>query len=183
MKRALPMRLLPIRLLFTCVAAAAIGSMPDATLAQESWARCGQLPEPVAEMKAGIEAALAAGTLDELAALADEGEFIASYGESATLEVWQQLAADSVDIREVARTLLGLGCTVAAVDDTAYYTWPAAIDVAYGDLTEDERASLAELHGMALEALYVDGPETGYYVGWSLTITGDGDWFSLVAGD
>lgn len=146
-------------------------------------ARCGELPAAVADMYERILATAQSGSLEDLAALGDEGTFTASYGGGDTAEVWQSFAADGIDMRAVAKTLLGLGCSVSASDDLAYFTWPAAVDLPYDDLTDEERRVLAELHGAALETLYVEGTEVGYYVGWTLMIDETGDWIALVAGD
>lgn len=154
-----------------------------ASQAEDSGRRCGPLPPGVAEMRARILVAAETGSLEDLAALGDEGSFTASYGGSETATFWRQLAAEGTDMREIARTLLDLGCSVSAADDTTYYSWPAAVDLPYAELTERERAVLAGLHGGNLESVYVDGPEIGYYVGWTLTIDETGDWIALVAGD
>jgi len=153
----------------------------DGVQAQEGAQRCGTLPPPVAETRDAILAA-AEGGLDDLAALTDS-EFTSNYGGEQTLAYWQYLEGEGQDIRETAKALLALGCAVDADDDKVFYTWPAAVDLPYGDLTDEERKAIGALHGGAIEDMYVEGTEVGYYAGWSLVITSDGRWLALVAGD
>jgi hypothetical protein len=151
-------------------------------LAQEGAQRCGTLPPPVAEKRDAILAA-AEGGLDDLAALAVSQDFTSNYGGEETLAYWQYLEGEGQDIREISKALLALGCAVEPDDDKVYYSWPAAADLPYGDLTDEERKAIGALHGGDIEDLYVEGPEIGYYAGWSLIITADGRWLALVAGD
>lgn len=160
-----------------------LGVSVSAAACAEDVARCGTLPAAVADMRQKILQAAEGGSLEDLASLADEGIFTASHGGSDTMEFWQYLAAEGTDIGQLATTLLSLGCAVAASDDTAYYTWPAAIDLPYSELTGEERSVLATLHGGDLESVYLEGTEVGYYIGWQLVIAEDGDWIALVAGD
>jgi hypothetical protein len=171
-------RIVPISL-----AAALAALAPSAAPAQGSGARCGELPQPVAETRERILAAAESGSVEDLAALADSTEFTSNYGGEETLAYWQYLEREGEDIRETAKALLALGCSVSADDDTVFYTWPAAVDLPYSELTNEEREAIGALHGGAIEDVYLDGPEVGYYAGWSLLITSDGRWFALVAGD
>lgn len=152
-----------------------------AAFAEDGARRCGALPPPVAEKRAAILAA-AEGDLAALAALTAP-DFTASYGGGDALEIWRELAAQGTDIRVVVKTLMTLDCAVANADDVAYFTWPAANDLEWAELTEAERTALAPLYGGDLANAYVEGPEVGYYVGWAMTLTEDGDWIALVAGD
>lgn len=165
------------------IAAAFFSGLCSGAEAQDGYARCGELPAAVAEMRDRILRTASNGSIEDLAALGDAGVFTASFGGGDTAEIWHRFAAEGTDIRHVARVLLDLDCSVAAAADTSYYTWPAAVDLPYAELTESERRALAELHGVELESLYVEGPEIGYYIGWALTIAEDGDWIALVAGD
>ena len=152
-----------------------------AVQAQEGAQRCGALPRPVAETRDAILAA-AGGGLEGLAALTDP-QFTSNYGGEETLAYWQYLEGEGQDIRETAKALLLLGCAVDADDDTVFYTWLAAVDLPYSELTDAERKAIGALHGGDIENMYVEGTEVGYYAGWSLVITADGRWFALVAGD
>lgn len=149
--------------------------------AEDAARRCGELPAAVAEKRAAILAA-ADGELAALAALTAP-DFTASYGGGDALEVWRELAAQGTDIRPIVKTLMALDCAVAHADDIAYFTWPAANDLDWEELTDAERAALAPLYGGDLENAYVEGHEVGYYVGWAMTLTRDGDWIALAAGD
>ena len=53
----------------------------------------------------------------------------------------------------------------------------------YAALTVGEIAALQGLYDGKLDDWYLEGTETGYYVGWRLIITGDGKWNAFVAGD
>lgn len=174
MKRRLPISLAMYLGLGVFLAS---GAVP----AQEGAQRCGILPPPVAETRDAILAA-AEGGLEDLAALTDP-QFTSNYGGEETLVYWQYLEGEGQDIRETAKALLALGCTVDADDDTVFYTWPAAVDLPYTELTDAERKAIGALHGGDIESVYVEGSEVGYYAGWSLVITSDGRWFALVAGD
>lgn len=156
--------------------------MVGAAAAQEGAQRCGTLPEKVAETRAAILAAADDG-VDALAALADSPDFTSNYGGEDTRIYWQSLADEGYDVGQTAKALLALGCTVEPDDDKVYYTWPAAADLPFGDLTDEERAAIGALHGGDIEDVYVEGTEVGYYVGWRLMITADGQWIALVAGD
>ncbi len=171
-------RMVPI-----CLSAALAVLVVSDSAAQQGGQRCGTLPQPVAEMREKILAAAGGDSIEALVALTDPREFTSNYGGEETLAYWQGLEGNGEGIRGIARTLLALGCSVAAADDKVFYTWPAAVDLPYADLTEEERAAIGALHGGAIEDLYVEGPEIGYYVGWQLGITSDGRWLALVAGD
>lgn len=173
MKRTVPIYLA------TVLAATA----PFAASAQERGTRCGDLPAPVAEMREKVLTTAESGAIEELVALTDPQEFTSNYGGEDTLAFWQYLEGEGAGIRGIAKALLALGCSVAAADDKVFYTWPAAVDLPYADLTEEERAVIGALHDGAIEDLYVEGPEIGYYAGWQLGITSDGRWLYLVAGD
>lgn len=151
-------------------------------LAQEGAQRCGPLPEPVAEKRDAILAATGGG-LEEFAALADPAEFTSNYGGEDTLAYWQYLEGQGEDIRKTAKALLKLDCTVASSGGKVLYTWPAAVDLPFAELTEKEREAIGALHGGTIDSVYIEGTEFGYYAGWQLIITADGNWFALVAGD
>lgn len=175
-------RRLPSHLAILFAGLFVVGATSSGAWGQEGAQRCGALPPPVEERRAAILAA-AEGDLDGLAALADTTDFTSNYGGEETLAYWQYLQGEGQDIRETAKALLALGCTVEPDDDRVYYTWPAAVGLAFSDLTEEERTAIGTLNGGDIESLYVEGTEAGYYVGWTLVITSDGRWIALVAGD
>lgn len=157
---------------------------PLAALGQNWGERCGdELPVAVAEMRDKILAAAKGGSVEELAALADPELFTSNYGGEETLAYWRALEAEGVDIGGIARALLALDCVPSATEEYVLYTWPPAADLPYSALTDEERAAIGALHGGAIEDVYVEGPEIGYYAGWQLIIAGSGRWFALVAGD
>jgi hypothetical protein len=76
-----------------------------------------------------------------------------------------------------------MGCAVAVYEEATEYAYPAAAEMAYADLTADEKAALEKLYPGEVEAQYIEGTEVGYYVGWRLYIDEDGRWSSFIAGD
>lgn len=157
---------------------------PCAGHAQEEADRCSYLPSAVAQKRDAVRAAAAAQDYQALARLADDTEFIFSFGgEGDPVPYWQGLAAEGVDIPQIIVALLDMPCAVLRYDSGTEYVWPSANEIPYAQLTTDEIDALQAIYNGKLEENYLDGPELGYYVGWRLFIAEDGRWTTLVAGD
>jgi hypothetical protein len=74
-------------------------------------------------------------------------------------------------------------CAAAIGEEGVSYGWPSAADLPYDELTAGEKAAFERLYDGRLEEQYLEGPQTGYYVGWRLYIDEDGRWTAFVAGD
>jgi len=157
---------------------------PCAADAQEEADRCSFLPAAVQQKRDAVRAAAAAQDYAALGGLADDTEFIFSFGgEGDPVPYWQGLKAEGVDIPQIIVALLDMPCAVLRYDSGTEYVWPSANEIPYGQLTPDEIDSLQAIYNGKLEENYLDGPEAGYYVGWRLFIAEDGRWTTLVAGD
>ena len=156
-----------------------------AAAAEDEAQRCGELPPAVAQTKAAIRDAAAARDYAALAKLADPATFTYSFGDGGDpVAYWTSVDGEGTDIRATIAALLDMSCATFPGDETGpYYEWPAAAEIPYAELTEDEVAALQKLYEGKLEDQYIEGPEVGYYVGWRLLITEDGRWDAFVAGD
>ncbi len=165
---------------------AAVALWASAAVAQDEPAaeRCGALPPLVAKMREAIRAA-AARDYAALAKLTDPSEFTYSFGDEGGDPVvyWKSVDAEGTDIRATIVALLDMSCAVVEEEDATEYVWPAASEIAYADLTAEEKAALEKLYPGKVEDQYVEGTDTGYYASWRLYIDQDGHWTSFVAGD
>jgi hypothetical protein len=158
----------------------------DVAAQDTDFERCGKLPAAVAMMRDEVRAAAAKGDLAALAKLADPSRFTYSFGNGGDpVAYWQSLAAEGTDVGAVIVALLDMSCVTFEIEgDATYYEWPAAAEMAYEFLTEEEEvAALQKLYQGRLEGQYIEGPDVGYYAGWRLLITEDGHWETFVAGD
>jgi hypothetical protein len=146
---------------------------------------CGELPPAVAATRDAIAAAAEAGDYDALAALADPATFTYSFGDGGDpAAYWKALVAEGTDVAGLLVGLLAMNCVTFDISgDATYYEWPPAAEIAYEFLPPEEIAALQALYGGRLEDWYLEGTEDGYYVGWRLLITADGNWNAFVAGD
>lgn len=153
--------------------------------AQDEAERCGDLPPAVAKTSQAIHAAAVARDYDALGKLAGPGEFIYSFGDEGgdPVAFWKSVDDEGTDIRAVIAAVIEMGCAVAVYEEATEYVYPAAAEIAYADLTADEKAALEKLYPGEVEAQYIEGTEVGYYVGWRLYIDEDGRWSSFIAGD
>jgi len=167
--------------------AAAVALWASAAAAQDEPAaeRCGALPPAVAKMHDSISAAAKARDYGALAKLTDSNQFTYSFGDEGgdPVKYWTSTDAEGTDIRATMVALLDMSCAVIEEEDAKEYVWPAASEIAYGELTAEEKAALEKLYPGKVEDQYVEGTATGYYVGWRLYIDEDGHWTSFVAGD
>jgi len=164
---------------------AALALWASTAAAEDEAQRCGELPPAVAQTKAAIRDAAAARDYAALAKLADPATFTYSFGDGGDpVAYWTSVDGEGTDIRATIAALLDMSCATFPGDETGpYYEWPAAAEIPYAELTEDEVAALQKLYEGKLEDQYIEGPEVGYYVGWRLLITADGRWDAFVAGD
>lgn len=153
--------------------------------AQDEAQRCGDLPPAVAKTSQAIHDAATARDYDALAKLAGAGEFTYSFGDPGgdPIAFWKSVDAEGTDIRAIIAAVVEMGCAVAAYDEATEYVYPSAAEIAYAELTADEKAALEKLYPGEVEAQYIEGTEIGYYAGWRLYIDEDGRWTSFVAGD
>jgi hypothetical protein len=153
--------------------------------AQDEAGRCGALPPAVAEKRAALRAAAEAGDYAALGRLADDSEFLYSFGDGGgdPVPYWRELEGMGTNIPDIVVRLLDMPCVELRYDALTEYVWPSANEIPYAELTPEEAAALDALYGPKLAEYYVDGPEAGYYVGWRLFIAEDGRWTALVAGD
>ena len=154
-------------------------------LADTEAARCAELPPEVAATRDAITAAAEAGDYDALAKLTDPETFTYSFGGGGDpAGHWQAMESEGTDAAAIMLKLFEMSCaTFEVADDAVYYEWPAAAELPYADLTADEVAALEQLYDGKLNDWYLEGTNTGYYVGWRLLITADGKWDAFVAGD
>lgn len=157
---------------------------PAAARAQEEADRCAYLPPAVVQKRDAVRAAAAAQDYQALSRLADDKEFIFSFGgEGDPVPYWQGLKSSGVDIPQIVMALLDMPCAVLRYDGGTEYVWPSANEIPYAQLTTEEIDALQAIYNGKLEDNYLEGPEVGYYVGWRLFIAEDGRWTTLVAGD
>lgn len=157
----------------------------SAAVAQDTdFERCGELPPAVARTR-DAKAAAAEGDLAALAKLADPARFTYSFGNGGDpADYWESLKAEDTDVAPIIVALLDMSCVTFEIEgDATYYEWPAAAEMAYEFLTGEEVAALDKLYAGKVEEQYIEGTESGYYVGWRLLITEDGRWETFVAGD
>jgi len=147
--------------------------------------RCSALPPAVTKMRADIRAAAAARDYGVLAKMTDPSEFTYSFGEEGgdPVKYWKSVDAEGTDIRATIVALLDMSCAVIEEEDSKEYVWPAASEIAYGELTAEEKAALEKLYPGKVADQYVEGTATGYYASWRIYIDADGHWASFVAGD
>lgn len=139
---------------------------------------CGALPEAVSAKRDAIAAAAARDDLVAMAALANPEDAFGFGDVEDIAQAWTGWKQQGTDMAAIARALLTLECSVYRLEGKGYYSWPAAVDLLASDL-----AKIAELNGGDFDAQYIEGPETGYYVGWRIIIEEDGRWTAFVAGD
>lgn len=150
---------------------------------QDFGRRCAELPAPVAAKRDAIRQAAVQGDLDALAALANPDDSF-GFGDVEDIgKAWTGWKQQGTDMAALATALLVLDCSVYRSENTAYYSWPAAVDLPVDALSEAEKDKIAAINGGDFVAAYLEDPETGYYVGWRIVITEDGRWIGFVAGD
>jgi hypothetical protein len=166
------------------IAALILGALSGTAGADDAVARCGALPEPVAEKHRAILAAAESGDLEKLAALTD-AEFTYSFGDGeGALSYWQRLRdEEGVDAAALIVGLSDAGCAHYDEGGDQFYVWPAAGLIDYPDLTAGEIEALQTVYEGELVYWYVEGFAVGYYVGWRFYIEPDGRWTAFVAGD
>ena len=157
---------------------------PCAGFAQDEADRCGYLPLAVVQKRDAVRAAAAAQDYRALARLADPQEFVYSIGGAGDpVTYWQGLKTEGVDIPQIIVALLDMPCAMLRYDSGTEYVWPSATEIPYAELTPDEIDALQAIYNGKLSDNYLEGTETGYYVGWRLFIAEDGRWTTFVAGD
>jgi hypothetical protein len=171
--------------ILSIVAAVALWVSTAAAQDQAPAERCGTLPPPVAKMRDAIRAAAVARDYGALVKLTAPSEFTYSFGDEGgdPAKYWQSVDAEGTDVRATIVGVLDMSCAVVEEEDAKEYVWPAASEVAYAELTAEEKAALDKLYGGKVEDEYVEGTATGYYVGWRVYIDEDGHWTSFVEGD
>jgi len=174
-----------MKAILSIVAAVALWASAAAAQDEPAGERCSALPAPVAKMRDSIRAAAAARDYEALAKLTDPTAFVYSFGEEGgdPVKYWKSADAEGTDIRATIVALLDMSCAVVEEEESKEYVWPAASEIAYGDLTAEEKAALEKLYPGKVEDQYVEGVNTGYYVSWRLYIDEEGHWTSFVAGD
>ena len=174
-----------MRAILSIVAALALWASAAAAQDEPPAERCSDLPPLVVKMREAIRAAAAAGDYGALAKLTDPGQFTYSFGGEGgdPVKYWKSADAEGMDIRATMVALLDMSCAVIEEEDSKEYVWPAAAEIAYADLTAEEKAALERLYPGKVEDQYMEGTSTGYYASWRLYIDQDGHWTSFVAGD
>lgn len=161
----------------------ALSSSVAPAVADEFGQRCTDLPAEVTAKRDAIGEAAAKDDLPAMAALANPEDAF-GFGDVADIgQAWVGWKQQGTDMAAIARALLDLDCSVYRTQDTGYYSWPAAVDLPVNELSEAEKSAIAAVNGGDFAAAYLEDPETGYYVGWRIIITGDGRWIAFVAGD
>jgi hypothetical protein len=175
----------PLARTLAAISAIILFAAPSMSQAQEEEAeRCTALPPAVQTTHDSLRAAAAANDLPAMAALADDSEFIFSFGDdSDPAAYWQSLKADGIDIPQIVVALLDMPCAKLTYDSGVEFVWPSANEIPYSELTTAEIDLLQAIYNGKLTDNYLEGTETGYYVGWRLFIAEDGRWTTLVAGD
>jgi hypothetical protein len=166
--------------------ATALTLLTSVAAAQDTdFERCGELPAAVAKTRDEIRSVAAKGDLAALAGLTDPARFTYSFGDGGDpAAYWESLKGEGTDVGAIIVALLDMTCVAFEIEgDATYYEWPAAAEMAYEFLTEEEIAALDNLYGGKLEEQYIEGSEVGYYAGWRLLIAEDGRWDTFVAGD
>ncbi len=174
-----------MKAILSIVAAVALWASAAAAQDEPAAERCGTLPPAVAKTREAIRAAAAARDYGALAKLTAPGEFTYSFGDEGgdPVKYWKSADAEGTDIRATIVALLDMSCAVVEEEESKEYVWPAASEIAYGDLTAEEKAALEKLYPGKVEDQYVEGMSTGYYASWRLYIDEEGHWTSFVAGD
>src|SRR5262245_27262107 len=174
-----------MRAILSMLAAVALWASAAAAQQEPAAERCDALPAPVAKTREGIRAAAAARDYKALANLTEASEFTYSFGGEGgdPVKYWQSVDSEGTDIRATIVALLDMSCAVVEEEDAKEYVWPAASEIAYADLSAEEKAALEKLYPGHVEDQYVEGTSTGYYASWRLYIDQDGHWTSFVAGD
>lgn len=166
--------------------ATALALSTSAAAAQDTdFERCGELPPAAAKTRDAIKTAASKGDLAALGKLTDPASFTYSFGDGGDpVSYWESLRREGTDVATIIVALLDMSCVTFEVEgDATYYEWPAAAEMAYEFLTEEEVSALDRLYAGKLEDQYIEGTEVGYYAGWRLLITQDGTWDTFVAGD
>jgi hypothetical protein len=166
--------------------ATVLALLTSAATAQDTdFERCGELPAAVAKTRDAVRSAAAKGDLAALARVTDPARFTYSFGDGGDpAAYWESLKREGTDVGAIIVALLDMTCVTFEIEgDATYYEWPAAAEMAYEFLTEEEIAALDTLYDGRLEEQYIEGPEVGYYAGWRVLIAGDGRWDAFVAGD
>jgi hypothetical protein len=139
-----------------------------------------ELPAPVGQLRADIDAAAADCDYERLESLALDGdsEFTASFGEPASpADHWRQ---EEEAGREPMRMLRGVLRLTHAERD-GRYVWPAAFARdTWEEVTAQEREELQTLFD---ERDLRGFEQFGAYVGHRVVTTAAGDWLAFVAGD
>ena len=156
-----------------------------AASAQDEAERCGPLPAAVAKTRQAIHDAATKRDYAALGKLVNSENFTFSFGDdSDPVAYWKSEDTGGTDIRATIAAILDMPCVIVAGEDgQPFYEWPSAAEIAYAHLTKDEVAQLKKLYGADLEQYWVEGTDTGYYVGWRLSIDKEGNWTDFVAGD
>jgi len=174
-----------MKAILSILAALALWASAAAAQDDEAAERCDALPAPVAKMREAIRAAATARDYAALAKLTDPSTFTYSFGDEGgdPVKYWKSADAEGTDIRATIVALLDMSCAVVEEEESKEYVWPAASEIAYADLTAEEKAALEKLYPGKVEDQYIEGTAAGYYASWRLYIDQDGHWTSFVAGD
>jgi len=175
-----------MRAILSVAAALALWASTAAAQNEEAAAeRCGELPAPVAKMREAIRTGATARDYGALGKLTDPSQFTYSFGDEGgdPAKYWQSVDTEGTDVRATIVGVLDTTCAVLEEEDAKEYVWPAASEIAYAELTAEEKAALEKLYTGKVEDQYVEGTAAGYYAGWRLYIDEDGHWTSFVEGD
>lgn len=143
------------------------------------------LPDAVARMRADIAEAAVACDLERLAELAEGGDgFSFSFGGAEDpAEYWREQENDERAL-DPMRYLVGLlkrPYATREVQDTTYYSWPAAFTYdSWDEVPDEQKEALKPLY---TEEDFSNWERFGGYIGYRATIDTSGDWLSYVAGD
>ena len=137
----------PVALCLAAVGVLAALAASSPCAAQEEAERCGALPAAVIAKRDSLRAAAAASDYQAMAKLADDSEFIYSFGdEGDPAAYWQSLKADGIDIPQIIVALLDMPCAKLTYDSGSEFVWPSANEIPYAELTPDEIDSLQAIY-------------------------------------
>ncbi len=144
------------------------------------------LPQPVAEIRAAILAAVDSGDIQELRTALDWNELKPEVADTAVADpiaYWRGLSSDG-EGREVLRILgeilrqpfavLPIG---RDIENNRLYVWPRFAEVVGAHLTPAEAAAMRQL---IPPAVLDEMARTGRYLFWRLAIGADGTWHSFL---
>jgi hypothetical protein len=168
------------------VAAAGTFAPDDAFSSAALLVRCGELQAPVASRVSAIREAALNRDYEALEAQLDPETFRYSFGgDGDPIGYWRELESFGEDALGAIAAVLVMPCAVTDYGTGLLtFAWPAAAEIPYAELSQDERAGLAALYeGMDIDYYYMDGPVDGFYAGWRLYIDETGRWTAFIAGD